>query len=157
MPLRRPRFAGALVALAGLAVPVLTAGAQQVAKSGPPPFDRANMDTTCAACTDFFRFANGAWLRTTQIPAAYSRWGSFEALADQNQQVLKAVIEEAARTPVTQVADQKSAPANVQRIGAFYRTCMDSAAAERAGIEPIRPLLSQIEKMKTTDDVKRAI
>ena len=45
----------------------------------------------------------------------------------------------------------------MQRIGAFYRTCMDSAAAERAGIEPIRPLLSQIEKMKTTDDVKRAI
>ena len=27
------------------------------------PFDRANLDTTCAPCEDFYQFANGAWLK----------------------------------------------------------------------------------------------
>jgi len=154
MSFRRSRLAGASIALAGLAA--LPLGAQ-TATSNPRPLDRANMDTTCAACTNFFQFANGGWLKTAQIPAAYSRWGSFEALADKNQLVLKQIVEEAAAKPVVAVADQKSGAANVQKIGAFYRSCMDSAAAERAGIEPLRPVLQQIDAIKTTDDVKHVL
>src|SRR5689334_3988755 len=135
----RSRLAGAFAALAGLAA--LPLGAQ-TATSTPRPLDRANMDTTCAACSNFFQFANGGWLKSAEIPAAYSRWGSFEALADKNQLVLKQIVEEATKQQPLLVADKKSAAAsNMQKIGAFYRACMDSAAAERAGIDPIKPIL----------------
>ncbi len=155
MSFSRSRLAGAFAALAGLAA--LPLGAQ-TATSNPRPLDRANMDTTCAACSNFFEFANGGWLQSAEIPAAYSRWGSFEALADKNQLVLKQIVEEASKQQPILVADRKSAAAsNMQKIGAFYRACMDSAAAERAGIDPIKPLLSQIDAIKTTDDVKHAI
>ena len=40
-------------------------------------FDTSRMDTSVEACTDFFEYANGTWLKNTEIPAAYSRWGTF--------------------------------------------------------------------------------
>ena len=52
-------------------------------------FDVARMDTSTEACTDFFEYANGSWLKNTEIPAAYSRWGSFNILAENNTDVLK--------------------------------------------------------------------
>ncbi len=155
MSLRRLTLAGAS-ALAALA----TAGAQP-GHTAPPPLDRANLDTTCAACTNFYQFANGGWLKRTQIPAAYPSWGSFEALADQNQLVLRDIIEKAAAVaPATtraSTAKPTGAAANVQKIGAFFRSCMDSSAAERAGIEPITPVLARIDAIRTSDDVRRAI
>ncbi|AHG87717.1 peptidase M13 [Gemmatirosa kalamazoonensis] len=152
MSFRRSRFT-ALAAAAGLVT--LPLGAQTA--SNPRPLDRTNMDTTCAACTDFFQFANGGWLKTAQIPAAYPRWGSFEMLADKNQLVLRQIVEESAAQKPVAVADRKGAAANVQKIGAFYRSCMDSATAERLGIDPVRPLLTRIDAIKTTDDVKRSL
>src|SRR5690349_9322681 len=47
----------------------------------PKSIDRANMDTTCSACTDFFEYANGIWLRTARIPASKTSLGSFSAPA----------------------------------------------------------------------------
>lgn len=113
--------------------------------------DRANLDTTCAACTNFFQFANGGWLKRTTIPAAYATWGSFNELADRNQLVLRRIIEAAAARP--------NAPAgsNDQKIGAYYRACMDSAAAERGGTAPIRPLLDRIAALRTTAEVRAAL
>ena len=42
-----------------------------------PPFDTANMDTSVKPSDDFFMYANGGWIKRTQIPPEYSRWGSF--------------------------------------------------------------------------------
>ena len=50
------------------------AAAQQAAQQAAPqakPLDRANLDTTCAPCADFYRYANGGWIRRASIPAAY--------------------------------------------------------------------------------------
>ncbi|MBA3692159.1 MAG: M13 family peptidase, partial [Acidobacteria bacterium] len=44
-------------------------------------FDVTRMDNSVEACTDFFQYANGNWVKKTEIPAAYSRWGSFNILA----------------------------------------------------------------------------
>ena len=44
-------------------------------------FDITRMDNSAEACTDFFQYSNGTWLKNTEIPAAYSRWGSFNVLA----------------------------------------------------------------------------
>ncbi len=45
-------------------------------------FDIRRMDTSVEACTDFFQYSNGSWIKNTEIPAAYSRWGSFNILGE---------------------------------------------------------------------------
>ena len=43
-------------------------------------FDTSRMDKSVDACEDFFEYANGSWLKTTQIPPTESRWGTFNIL-----------------------------------------------------------------------------
>jgi putative endopeptidase len=113
------------------------------------PLDPANIDTTCAACTDFYRFANGGWLKTNPIPAAYSQWGSFNELADANNEKLKLVLEDAA-------AHRTTAPdPAIRKVGSFYAACMDSAAIEKAGYTPIKGGLAEIAAINTPADVKK--
>ena len=139
-----PAFPLALVpAFAALAL------AACVASAGPPPpaLNRANLDTTCAPCRDFFQFANGTWLAHTTIPPAYSRWGSFDELAEQNREVLHRILEGARR-------QAKAAPGTAaSMLGTFYGACMDSAAAETAGLSPIEPLLQAVGTMTSTSEL----
>jgi putative endopeptidase len=113
-------------------------------------FDTKRMDTSADACNDFFEYANGTWLRTTEIPASESRWGSFNILANNNNAMLREVLDAAAK---------KKSPAgsDAQLIGDFYTSCMDEAAIERSGISPLKPYLDQIAGVKTPDDVERQI
>ncbi|HEX6124620.1 MAG TPA: M13 family metallopeptidase [Pyrinomonadaceae bacterium] len=113
-------------------------------------FDTKRMDTSADACNDFFQFANGTWLKTTEIPASESRWGSFNILANNNNTMLKEVLEASAK---------KKSPAgsDAQLIGDFYASCMDEEAIERAGLTPVKPYLDQIAAIKTADDVERQI
>ena len=113
-------------------------------------FDPSNMDTAVEACTDFFQFANGTWLKKTEIPSSESRWGTFNVLADRNNAMVKEVLDTAVRA--------KAAPgSNMQLIGDYYATCMDEAAIERAGYDPIKPFLAKIDSIKTAEDVSRMI
>ncbi len=57
-------------------------------------FDMSRMNNSVEACTDFFEYANGTWLKNTEIPAAYSRWGSFNVLAENNRDILKLVLDD---------------------------------------------------------------
>lgn len=113
-------------------------------------FDTSRMDTSADACTDFFQYANGSWVRDTQIPAAYSRWGTFNILADNNQNILKEVLENAEKTK----AEKGSAG---QLTGDFFASCMDEAAIEKAGSKPLKPYFKQIDKIKNTKDLQRQI
>src|SRR6476469_4665054 len=56
------------------------------------PFDRANLDTSVAACQDFYQFANGGWLQRAKIPGDYSSYGAFDQLFDSNQEILHNVL-----------------------------------------------------------------
>src|SRR6266487_6765782 len=57
----------------------------------------ATMDRSAAPCKDFFEYSNGAWMKKTEIPADRSAWGSFQELADRNQDVLHQILEDATR------------------------------------------------------------
>jgi putative endopeptidase len=121
-----------------------------VAALGQKGFNVASMDRTADACTDFFQFANGTWLKSTEIPASESRWGTFNILAENNNTILRSVLEADAKTKSPEGSD-------AQLIGDFYASCMDEAAIDKAGTKPIQPFLSQIDKIKTVDDAKRVL
>jgi len=105
--------------------------------------DRANMDTTCAPCTDFYRFATGKWEDTATIPASYPGIGTGREVYDRSLDALHSILEDAAK--------DKSAPAgsNTQKLGAFYGACMDSSRAERLGAAPMAPELARIAAITT--------
>src|SRR6476661_1636562 len=119
------------------------------ASSGPrlsalKVLDPAYMDTTVKACTDFSRFANGGWLARDTIPASYSSTGVARDMADRNELVVRSVLDDV-------MAKRKTLPAGStqRKLGTFYATCMDSAAAERAGITPVKPELAEAGAIAT--------
>ena len=113
-------------------------------------FNVSNLDRSADACTDFFQYANGSWLKSTEIPASESRWGTFNILAENNNTTLRSVLEEDAKTKSPEGSD-------AQLIGDFYASCMAEAAIDKAGARPIKPFLDQIAKIKTADDVKKEL
>ncbi|MBX3298148.1 MAG: M13 family metallopeptidase [Acidobacteria bacterium] len=114
-------------------------------------FDTSRMDRSADACDDFFQYANGTWLKNTEIPASQSRWGSFNILADNNREVLRTVLEEAA-------AKKNAAKgSDEQLIGDYYSSCMNEAAIEQAGTKPLEPTFKEIDKMTSAADVQAQI
>jgi putative endopeptidase len=115
------------------------------------PIDPANLDTTCSPCDNFFQYANGGWLKRSEIPGDQPRWGSFNELQEQNYADLKDVL--------TQAANQSSSTTdpNLRKLGTFYGTCMDSAAVERAGIQPLSGELNQIARIQDRAGVEAGI
>src|SRR5690606_5031905 len=128
--MRTRKFRARLSALLLAATAITTLGQSK-------GFDPANMDRAAEACTDFFQYANGTWLKNTEIPASEARWGTFNMLADNNNALLHKVLEDAAKT--------KSAKgSNEQLVGDLYATCIDEAAIDKAGLEPIKKYLARI-------------
>jgi predicted metalloendopeptidase len=103
-----------------------------------PGFDVGNMDTSVSACANFFQYANGGWTAKNQIPAAFSRWGRFEVLDEQNIGVLHGILDG--------LLAKKSlkAGSNEQKIADFYRSCMDEPGIEAQGVQPIQAELDRI-------------
>ena len=104
--------------------------------------DPAHMDTTCKACRDFYRYANGGWLAGNPIPADRSGWSSYDEAGDRTTALLHRILEDAARTA-------PSAPGTLEgRLGTFYAACMDSSRAEGEGVAPVAADLARIAAVR---------
>ena len=107
-------------------------------------FDLSSLDPTCKACDDFTQFATGGWKKANPIPPDRTNWARFVALQQDNQKVVRAVLEAAERA--------NAAPGtNTQKVGDFYRTCTDMDARNRAGLTPLAPELARIDAMTVSD------
>jgi len=110
-------------------------------------FDKAGMDTTVAPGDDFFTFANGAWIKKTDIPGDQNGWGSFYELYEENQKKTKGILEAAA-------AAEASKGSIEQKVGDFYASGMDTVTIEKRGYEPLKPGLARIAALR---DYKAAL
>jgi len=131
---------------AGLAVAansgaVIAASAQATAAARPQygsfGFDQAGMDRSVTPGDDFFSFANGTWVKNTQIPADKSSYGMFNVLDDLSKQRTKAIIDDQSKDPNS-------------KIGNAYASYMDEAAIEAKGLAPLQPWLDQIKATKSS-------
>ena len=132
---------------------VVRAAALFAQAPAPTALDRANMDTTCSACSDFFSYANGAWLRTAQIPASKTSLGSFGILSDRNEAVVHRILDDDAAAVRSATAKPGT---NEWKIGTFYASCMDTAGIAARGISPVRSILDAVAGVKSTPDLVRA-
>jgi predicted metalloendopeptidase len=141
--IRTMRKFAALMLLAGCAsAPSTRDSTAAKAFFGPHGFDLAALDRSADPCRDFYQFATGNWRKTHPLPAAFSRYGRFEELAQRNRATLRAVLEEAA--PGTKIGD-------------FYTSCMNEADIEAKGLAPIAGELARVEAIRTRQDVVEEI
>jgi putative endopeptidase len=97
----------------------------------------ANMDTSVNPADDFFAFANGGWIKANPIPGEESSWSIGNMVVNENLNRLKIINEKAAVT-------KAEAGSPEQKIGDFWKTAMDSAAIEKAGLNALQPYFDKI-------------
>src|SRR4029450_10772777 len=124
------------------------AAAEPQTNQPPPPLDPNNMDKSVKPGDAFFHYATGAWIKRTEIPPEYSRWGAFNELIERNNDALDTIAEKASQTPV----DPKLAP-ETQKVGDYYASGMDEQAVEAARTTPLAEEFQKIDAMKDRQDV----
>lgn len=131
-----------------IAAPVLTAGAKSgssnISKSG---LDLSNLDRSVRPQDDFYRFATGGWQKLHPLPAAYSRYGSFDMLQENVNKQISSIL--------TDLTKKKYAAGTTERkLSDFYKLALDSARRNREGLAPVKPYLAEIEAAKNNDDIR---
>lgn len=97
-----------------------------------------NFDTSVTPGTDFYQYATGGWQKNNPLPAAYSRFGSFDKLAEDNNVQIRGIIEELS-------GQENPAGSVAQKIGTLYNVIMDSVKLNRDGYEPIKADLEDVQ------------
>ncbi|HEY6065876.1 MAG TPA: M13-type metalloendopeptidase [Thermoanaerobaculia bacterium] len=110
-------------------------------------FDLAGMDRSVKPDDDFFKFVNGKWAATTQIPPDKSSYGAFAILSDLSEARERALLDRWA-------ADKTLKPGSEEtKVATVYRTFLDEGTAEKLDVKPIQPRLDAIRKAKSREDV----
>lgn len=112
--------------------------------------DLAGMDRGVTPGDDFFAFANGTWLKNTEIPADRSTWGTGAIVAERTMKRTVDLIAEAAK---------QNAPAgsDARKVGDYYASFMDEEAIEAKGLQPIKPALAAIAAIGDAKALARAL
>ena len=126
----------------------------QVETEQVPGINLDYMDTSVAPNQDFFNYVNGTWLKTNEIPADRTRWGSFDELREKTDadalNILKSAMSEnkdMEKITVLPGSDQEKAVE-------FFQTIMDTVSRDNQGIDPLKPYLAKIENIKNIEDLQ---
>jgi predicted metalloendopeptidase len=116
-------------------------------KSG---IERAYMDESVRPQDDLFDYANGKWLKQTEIPADRAFYGTFVELREQADIALRQIIEDLA-------AQTSPVGSEAQKIGHLYASFMDEPRLERLDIQPLATELKRIDSIRTAQDLARLV
>lgn len=99
-----------------------------------------NIDTTVKPGDDFFKYANGTWLKKNPIPPAYASWGIGNVVEEELRNRMKKINEDALKANAAKGSD-------TQKIGDFYYSGMDTVNIEKQGLSPLKDELAKIDQM----------
>jgi len=144
----------AVVTICGCRADSGTAGSpappEETAKPATHDIDRASMDPSVSPGDDFYKHANGTWLKTTEIPPDRGSFGVWYVLNDQSQRRNKALLEEAAGGKAAAGSDERKA-------GDYYASYLDEATIEKRGLTPLGPTLDAIKAIADRRSLARWI
>ncbi len=111
-----------------------------------PDVVAAHIDSLVSPREDFFAYSEGTWLKNNPIPASESRWGIGNLVNEDIYQKKLTINEEA-------IKQNAAKGSNLQKIGDFWQTGMDSLAIEKAGYSALQTYLDAIEGMKNISEL----
>ena len=126
-----------------MAFAMMTATASAQLKSG---INMNDLDKSVRPADDFYEYACGGWMKANPLPAAYSRYGSFDRLGEDNNKRINGILKE---------LQENSYPAGTveQKLSDLYKLAMDSARREKDGLTPVMPLIQRMEAAKTKEQL----
>ncbi|GAA78073.1 M13 family metallopeptidase [Pseudoalteromonas sp. BSi20495] len=124
---------------------VATAAVTEKAELGSFGVDLTARNEAVKPGDDFFMYASGTWYDNYEMPADKTRYGAFSGLAERSEDDVKAIIEE--------IAARKDLNAEEKLVADFYNAYMDTETLNKLGVAPIKPLLSEINDISSTDDL----
>ena len=120
------------------------AGAQAQLKSG---IDPANLDTSVRPADDFYKYACGGWMKNNPLPAAYSRFGSFDQLAQDNNKRINTILTDLLKNTYPEGSTER-------KLSDFYKLAMDSVRRNAEGVKPVMPLIGEMEAAGSVADLR---
>ena len=111
-----------------------------------PSLDTKFLDRSADPCVNFYQFACGSWNKLNPIPPDQARWNVYAKLTDDNQHYLWGILEEASKPNPNRTAVQ-------EKIGDYFAACMDEAAVEKAGAQPLEARLDEIAALRSAADI----
>ncbi|MET6758414.1 M13 family metallopeptidase [Pseudoalteromonas sp. Z9A6] len=124
---------------------IVTAAVTKKAELGSFGVDLTARNEAVKPGDDFFMYASGTWYDNYVMPADKTRYGAFSGLAERSEDDVKAIIEE--------IAARKDLNAEEKLVADFYNAYMDTETLNKLGVAPIKPLLSEISDIASTDDL----
>ncbi len=111
-----------------------------------PSLDTQFMDRSADPCADFYRYACGNWNKLNPMPPDQERWNVYGKLATENLRFLWGILDQASHA-------QAARTPNEQKIGDLFGSCMNEAAVNQAGADPLKPALGRIAGIQSITDL----
>ena len=106
-----------------------------------------NLDLTVNPGDDFYQFACGGWMTQHPLPAAFSRYGSFDTIEEENNKRINTILGEL-------LEGNYDVGTTEQKLGDFYKLATDSVRRNAEGVSPLMPLIDEMEAAVTVADLQ---
>ena len=145
LPTARALITPALLAATLSCCPIFTAQAQMQLKSERARATETGVDADTGVDAsikpgdDFFAYANGVWLKATEMPTGKQRWTAGNEITELSRKQVLKVLDDASAAPAESTA---------RKVADFRAAYLNEAAIEAKGVAPIRPMLDRIDQVR---------